>query len=71
MVVLKRYEWIMFQEYDPVLIKQVDVSEPIQVSRHAACCKRFFPHEQDAVIGIACALCLPCMSVRYYYSMSR
>ncbi len=57
-VVLKRYEFSMFKQYDPVLNKQVDVPEQIKVSLHAACCKRSFPHEQSAVIGIARALCL-------------
>ena len=57
-VVLKRYECMMFQQYDPVLRKQVDVPESMKVSRHAACFERSFPHEQSAIIGIARALCL-------------
>ena len=36
-VVLKRYERVMFQEFDPVLKKQVDVPESMKVSPHAAC----------------------------------
>lgn len=35
-VVLKRYEVVMFQDYDPVLKKQVHVQ--MKVSLHAACC---------------------------------
>ncbi len=58
MVVLKRYKRVMFQQYDPVLRKQVDVPESMKVSRHAACFERSFSHEQSAVIGIAHALCL-------------
>ena len=57
-VVLKRYDCVMFQQYDPVLRKQVDVPESMKVSRHAACFERSFPHEQSAAIGIAHALCL-------------
>ena len=50
-VVLKRYECVMFQQYDPVLRKQVDVPESMKVRRHAACFERSFPHEQSAIIG--------------------
>ncbi len=43
-VVLKRYEWVMFQQYDPVLKKQVDVPESMRkVSQHAACFLAFIP----------------------------
>lgn len=41
-VVLKRYEYVMFKQYDPVLEKQVDVPEQIKVSLHAACCELSF-----------------------------
>jgi ubiquitin C-terminal hydrolase len=36
-VVLKRYEWVMFQEYDPVL------NQSVKVSPHAACFLLFVP----------------------------